>query len=228
MKECVLEKSLDKTQKKIKLAIIFSYSLITIGIIYIFVVIWGISTQNPITNEIQNNIRIIMEILTAFSSMLLFLLTLSIHFLIDEDNHFYSILSIVFMSASMVVTLCVHFISITLSDELIMANQFFKYLLSLEWPSVLYALDIVAWDIFFGLSFVALGIGFILSKYDKLTGILMIASGFLSLSGIAAIPARVMEIRFIGVFGYTVLPVAVCIFFIKSLRKRLRSSSIIY
>lgn len=83
-------------------------------------------------------------------------------------------------------------------------------MVSWHWPSVVYALDILAWDWFFALSilFGSLvfrgGSGLVKSIHT-----LMIISGVLSLAGLIGVPLRNMQIRNIGIIGYAIVsPVA--------------------
>jgi hypothetical protein len=47
----------------------------------------------------------------------------------------------------------------------------------------------------------------------------MLLSGIFSLFGLIALPLDNMNIRYIGVFGYTLLPVIVCIYFNFAMKK---------
>lgn len=83
-------------------------------------------------------------------------------------------------------------------------------LLSLNWPSLLLSIDILAWDVFFGVGFIFLGLSLRQIKALSPASIMMILSGILSLLGLIALPLNNMNLRFIGIFGYTVMPVIVC------------------
>ena len=203
----------------VKLAMYFSTALIALGGLYIILIAWGLITADPATGMIQNDKKILMEITTILSSILLLLFFTSIHFFIEPRNIFFSFLSIIFMSFSTVLTCCVHFISITVADKILMANELLTPILSMGWPSVLLSIDILSWDFFFGLAILFLGIGLFENENQRKTAVLMLLSGIFSLFGLIALPLDNMNIRYIGVFGYTLLPVIVCIYFNFAMKK---------
>lgn len=81
-------------------------------------------------------------------------------------------------------------------------------LLSFQWPSVAYALDILAWDGFFALSVLFAAPVFSGSRLTAAIRALLIASGVLSLGGLSGVIVGDMRLRNIGVIGYVgVFPV---------------------
>ena len=65
----------------------------------------------------------------------------------------YSLAALVFMSLVAGITGSVHFVILTVSRHAAFAAlAWVPLLLSFKWPSVAYALDILAWDLFFALS----------------------------------------------------------------------------
>jgi hypothetical protein len=82
-------------------------------------------------------------------------------------------------------------------------------LLSFTWPSVPYALDILAWDVFFALGVLFAAPVFSGNRLAASIRVLMIASGVLSLAGLSGVVVSDMRFRMIGVVGYAgVFPVA--------------------
>ena len=73
----------------------------------------------------------------------------------------------------------------------------------------MYALDILAWDWFFGLSMLFMAPVFKKNKFEKNLKKLLIVTGVLSIIGLIGVPLQNMQIRNIGIIGYAVLaPVA--------------------
>lgn len=196
-----------------------AYSIVILGIIYIVLIAIGIMTQSKENGYIKDDIRILMEILTMFSAVLLLLFTISINQLVEDERKVFSLFSVLMMLGLVILTFSCHFINITVGKELNDSNKSFSYLVSLTWPSVIFAIDILAWDVFFGFSFIALGISIIKSKIWGILPIIMIVSGILSLVGLIAIPLKNMNIRYIGVFGYTVMPLIESIIYIMTINK---------
>ena len=53
-------------------------SLIVVGVIYVGLIAWGIMTQDPETGFIRDSVRILMEIVTMVSAVVLLFFALSI------------------------------------------------------------------------------------------------------------------------------------------------------
>jgi hypothetical protein len=118
----------------------------------------------------------------------------------------------VFMGMCAAVTCTVHFGILTLSRQPLFAqSEWAPMVFSFQWPSVAYALDIVAWDFFFPIAacFAAASIdGAGLAGAARK---LLYVSGrrALAFAGLAGIPLANMQVRNIGIIGYAVLfPVA--------------------
>jgi hypothetical protein len=75
-------------------------------------------------------------------------------------------------------------------------------LFSFTWPSIPYALDILAWDLFFGLSMLFAAPVFSGDRLLASIRFLMIVSGVLALAGISGVAVGDMQLRMIGVVGY--------------------------
>jgi len=107
------------------------------------------------------------------------------------------------------ITASVHFVILTVSRQIEAALPWASYLFSFEWPSVAYALDILAWDVFFALSMLCAAAVFRAGRLEKALRVLMIAGGVLSLAGLIGVPLADMNIRNIGIPGYVGFSLAV-------------------
>ena len=80
----------------------------------------------------------------------------------------------------------------------------------LEWPSTLYAVELLAWDIFLGLSLLCAAFVFVGSGIRAFTRWSLIVAGTLSLLGAIGPIVGDMALQRIGILGYGVgIPVAV-------------------
>ena len=101
------------------------------------------------------------------------------------------------------ITCSLHFVVLTLSRQAEFADQPWRPLfMSFEWPSVAYALDILAWDIFFAVAMLCAAPVFSGSRLAVWIRRLMIASGVLSLAGLSGVVLGSMQWRNIGIVGY--------------------------
>src|SRR5215211_6834420 len=104
--------------------------------------------------------------------------------------------SVVFMGLLAGMTSIVHFCILTLSRQPEFSGQsWVPLVLSFNWPSVVYALDILAWDIFFPLSMLFAAPVFGGSRLAGWIRALMIASGVLSLAGLSGVVSGDMQLR---------------------------------
>jgi hypothetical protein len=88
------------------------------------------------------------------------------------------------------------------------SHSWLPLFLSFKWPSVAYAVDILAWDFFFPLSMFFAAPAFGGSRLAASIRVLMIASGVLALAGLSGVVAGNMQLRNIGIVGYVgVFPV---------------------
>lgn len=114
-----------------------------------------------------------------------------------------SLLSVVFMGLLAVLTMSLHFVILSVSRHAPLAElTWLPLFFSFRWPSIAYALDILGWDVLFALSMLFAAPVFGGSKLALWIRALMIASGVLSLAGLAGVVAGDMSLRNIGIVGY--------------------------
>ena len=114
-----------------------------------------------------------------------------------------SMTSVVFMGLLAGVTCSLHFVILTLSRQPEFTGQsWLPLVLSFNWPSVAYALDILGWDIFFALSMLFAAPVFWGSRLAAWIRVLMVASGVLALAGLSGVVVGDMQLRNIGIVGY--------------------------
>lgn len=110
-------------------------------------------------------------------------------------------LALSFMVASAAITLGVH-LTLLAEPREAAADAF-------RWPSAFYALDVLAWDVFFALSVLLAAPLVSGGPVARVVRWLMVLSGLLALAGLAGLPTGDMGLRNIGILGYAVVfPVA--------------------
>ena len=151
----------------------------------------------------------VLEILIIVLTLPLVALMSVVHAWAPQQAKVYSSMALVFMSLLAGVTACVHFVILTVGDTS-GANREMALLLSFTWPSVVYALDILAWDLFFALAVLCAAVVFSGSGLLRWIRTLLLLSGTMALVGLASVVVGDMRWRFIGIAGYVlVFPVAV-------------------
>ena len=157
------------------------------------------SPQKPIDGPMLT----ILEVLIIVMMPAMVALMVAVHAWAPMDAKTLSLTSLVFMGLLAGVTCIVHFCVLTLSRQPEFTEQpWLPLVLSFEWPSVVYALDILGWDVFFPLSMLFAALVFQGSHLAAWIRVLMIASGVLSLAGLSGVVAGDMQLRNIGIVGY--------------------------
>jgi hypothetical protein len=157
------------------------------------------SPQEPIGDPMFT----ILEILIIVMMPAMVALMVAVHAWAPMHAKTLTLTSVVFMGLLAGVTCIVHFCVLTLSRQLEFAGQsWLPLVLSFKWPSVVYALDILAWDIFFPLSMLFAAPVFWGSRLAAWVRVLMIASGVLAFAGLSGVVVGDMQLRNIGIVGY--------------------------
>jgi hypothetical protein len=145
----------------------------------------------------------LLEVLIIIMMPAMVALMVAVHAWAPAQVKTLSLTSVVFMSLLAEVTSIVHFLILTLSRQLESTGQpWLPLVLSFNWPSVVYALDILGWDVFFPLSMLFAAPVFWGSRLAAWIRLLMIASGVLALAGLSGVVAGDMQLRNIGIVGY--------------------------
>jgi hypothetical protein len=97
----------------------------------------------------------------------------------------------------------VHFVDLTSTRQL---GSFF-----LAWPSTAYALELLAWDVFLGLSLVCASLTFGGARRERAARRGLFVSGILCLIGATGPAVGNMRLQLVGVFAYGAMLPVVCL-----------------
>lgn len=152
----------------------------------------------------------ILEILIILTMPLMVALMVAVQAWAPAETKVFSLIALLFMILLTGLTCSVHFVILTVSRLDAFSEQpRMQLFLSFKWPSVSYALDILAWDIFFALSALFAAPVFSGSRLAISIPMLLVASGALALAGLSGVVVGDMHLRNIGIVGYAgVFPVA--------------------
>ena len=145
----------------------------------------------------------ILEVLIIVMMPAMVALMVAVHAWAPKRLKVLSLTALTFMGLLAGVTCSLHFVILTVSHQAAFAGQswlplFFQF----KWPSVVYALDILAWDVFFPLSMLCAAALFSGSSLNVWIRWLMVASAVLALGGLSGVVANDMQLRNIGIVGY--------------------------
>ena len=183
---------------------IFSGSATVILLVaYAVTLIVGLASLGSPQEPIGDPMFTILEILIITMMPAMVALMVAVHSWAPMHAKTLSLTSVVFMGLLAGLTCSVHFVILTLSRQPEFTEQsWLPLVLSFNWPSVAYALDILGWDIFFALSMLFAAPAIRGTRLATWVRVLMIASGVLSLAGLSGVVTGNMQLRNIGIVGY--------------------------
>lgn len=173
-------------------------------VIYAVVLGIGLSLLQSGTEPIRDPYLSAMEVIIILMAPVLVLLMTAIHTYADQEHKAISMTALILMGICAGITCSVHFSVLTFAHMpgTLAEEDWFSFFFSWNWPSVVYVLDILAWDFFFGLSLIFAAPIFRGDKLCSAIRLLLLTSGVLSLVGLLGPITGSMALRMIGVVGY--------------------------
>ena len=114
-----------------------------------------------------------------------------------------SFASVVFMGLLAGLTSSLHFVILTVSRQPELVRQsWLPLVLGFKWPSIVYALDILGWDVFFAVSMLFAAPVFGGSRLAVWIRWLMATAGILAHAGLSGVAFGDLQLRNIGIVGY--------------------------
>lgn len=177
---------------------------------YAIVLVLGLLTLPSPAHQIQEPWFTLMELLIVLIAPALVVFMLALHAWVPGQYRTFAVGAIAFMSMCAALTSAVHFAVLTLSRQPEFGGQAWSHqVFSFLWPSVAYALDILAWDLFFPVAALFAARSIQGAGLVSIARRLMYLSAALAFVGLAGVPLASMQVRNIGIIGYAVLfPVA--------------------
>jgi len=152
----------------------------------------------------------ILESLMILAAPAMVVLMAAVHSYAPREVKTYSLAALGFMLLLAGMTSSIHFVQLTVVRRLESADRpplsliFFS-----RWPSVLFALDLLAWDFFLGLSLLCAARVFSGSGSHKAVRVSLLLSGALCLAGLLGPTSGKLWLQLMGITGYAfVFPVA--------------------
>jgi hypothetical protein len=189
-----------------RLALVAAAANAALGLAYAVVVTVGLLFLSGPDEPIGDPWFTIMELLILLLAPALPVLWAAIHVQAPPRAKAYSLAGLVFAGLAAGVTSAVHLLVLTLAHQPAYAGAAW---LQFRWPSVVYALDVLAWDVFFALALLFAAPAFAGGRLERSIRTLLIVAGVLSLAGLIGVAIGDMGLRNIGLIGYAgIFPVA--------------------
>jgi hypothetical protein len=179
-------------------------------LVYVSVLAIGLLTLPSPDLPIQDPWFTLMELLILGIAPAMVAWSVALHATAAPERKALALAGVAFMSMAAAVTCVVHFAILTLSSAPAFADAgWARRVLAFEWPSVVYALDILAWDVFFPLAALCAALSLPGGGRVGVVRRLLFASAALALLGLAGVGLADMRVRNLGIVGYAVLfPIA--------------------
>jgi hypothetical protein len=186
-------------------------AIVALEAAYIVVFILGFASLGNTSDPLPDPYLAIAEVLILVMAPILVMLMMAIHECAPAPAKPFTQVALGWMVATAALTFTVHFVELTVARHVNPATfPGYNYIFDFKWPSTFYAIDIVAWDVFFGLSLL-FAVPAFTRPSDALVRKGFIASGSLCLIGLIGPFANALGWRTIGILGYTIVFALVCI-----------------
>jgi hypothetical protein len=186
-------------------------AMFVLEVAYVVVFIAGFASLGNTSDPLPDPYLAIAEILILVMAPIMVMLMLAIHNCAPERAKSFTLVALGWMFAAATTTTIVHFVELTVARHINPATlPGYARIFDFKWPSLLYAVDIVAWDVFFGLSLL-FAVPAFARKQDRIVRTGFIASGSLCLIGLIGPAVDVLGLRALGIFGYTILFAFICL-----------------
>jgi hypothetical protein len=173
--------------------------VLAVGVAYVIVLGAGMA-RHGLSEPIVDPVLAVMEILTLISALPIVVLMAVIYERASTDRRVYGLVALAFAVLFAGTTSAVHFVQLTAVRQSGGGG--------IGWPSEVYALELLAWDVFLGLALVFAAPVFEKGDRDRTICRGLFLCGVLCLVGTIGPAVGQMRLQLIGVFGYAVvLPV---------------------
>jgi hypothetical protein len=192
-----------------RLGVVSAVTTVVLVLAYAITLVIGLATLPSPNSPIGNPEFTILEVLIIVMMPVIVVLMTAVHAWAPPHAKVLTFVAVVFMALLAVLTCGIHFVVLTLSHKAAFQGQPWSRVLVFKWPSIVYALDILGWDIFFALSMLFAAPAFRGRGLAAWVRGLMIASGVLALAGLSGVALDNMQYRNIGIVGYVPVFMAV-------------------
>ena len=177
--------------------------ILIVGLVYAVVLGLGFASLASTDQPIGNPYFAVLEALILVLAPAMVALMAAVHAWSPQESKGLSLAALSFTGMLAIITCGVHFMILTLSGQPGFASHAVAdAFLAFKWPSVVYALDILGWDVFFALAMLFAAPVFNGKGINRAIRNCMIVSGVLALAGLVGVALGDMTLRNIGIAGY--------------------------
>ena len=185
------------------MGVVSAITVLIVSALYAIVLAIGFANLPSPDAPIGDPYFTMLEVLILLLAPAMVALMATVHSWTPLESKSLSLVALSFTVMLATVTCSVHFSILTLSGQPGFGGEGpAGALLSFRWPSLVYALDILAWDVFFALAMLFAAVVFQGPGLHRAIRLSMVVSGVLALAGLTGVALGDMTIRTIGIVGY--------------------------
>ena len=170
-----------------------AFALFLIGLAYIAALAIGFARYG-LTKPIVDPLLAVMEVLTLLSAPLMVIMMAAVHGYAPPERKTYSLIALAFMILVAGMTTAVHFVQLTALRQLGLSG--------IVWPSAAYAIELLAWNLFLGLSLLFAAPVFEGAGLERGIRRGLLIGGALCMAGVFGPAVGNMRLQLVGVLGY--------------------------
>jgi hypothetical protein len=179
------------------------WAIFALALIYVAVMVVGFIAAGGLDAPLVDPVFAIMELLILVQAPAIVVLFGALHRYAAPASRSLSLVAFALVVIMAGITLGVHFVLLTVARQVPPSLlPGFDRLFSFNWPSVAYALDILAWDYCFGLALLVAAPVFSGGPAERAVRTGLALAGVLCLAGLLGAVTGSMQIRNIGIVGY--------------------------
>ncbi len=156
--------------------------------------------------------RAILEVIIILIAPAIVILMAALHASSPRDAKAWSLAALAFTVLMAGTTCGLHFVELTVARRIDIARMpALSVMFFSPWPSVLFALDLLAWDFFLGLALLCAAQAFKVGRLQAAIRSGLIVSGALCLAGLLGPLSADLRLQWIAVTGYAFIFPVVCL-----------------
>lgn len=173
-----------------------------VGIAYAIALTAGFAVHG-LSEPIVDPILAVMEVLTVLSALPMVVLMAAVHGFAETGRKVFGVVALAFTVLFAGTTVAVHFVELTARRQLGTAG--------IVWPSAVYAVELLAWNLFLGLALLFAAPVFAGVGRERNVRRGMVVTGLLCIAGVVGPAVGNMRLQLVGVVGYAVALPVVCL-----------------
>lgn len=189
--------------------------MVALGVMYVITGAVGyfFGSNHPEHFGVVDPALAVLEILIILCVPPMITMMAALHGCAAPDKKTWSRVALTFMALLGGVTSAIHFVELTVVRRIDLGHaRGLATVLSFQWPSAVFALDLLAWDVFLGLSMIFAASAVAGTRGNRRLRPALVATGVLCLAGTLGPASGDLRFQIVGIVGYAFVFPVTCVF----------------